>query len=328
MEKAQHAILRFEKYKGSDISGIESHNERTKTKYASNPDIDHNRTHLNFHLVTPQRKYRQEVNHQIEAAGCRTRKDSVKMVEALVTATPEFFQGKKVSEIREFFTRALEFIKQHQDSKTFLSAVVHMDEKTPHMHLCFVPLTEDNRLCAKEILGNRKKMIWWQDAFWIHMVTFYPDLERGESASETGRTHIPPRVFKEMTRLTQQKEKLDELLSGVNPLNAKARTYQIGKLLDEYIPAVEKMATNMKKYRSAFQGLAKENKKLTTEKEQLSEELKNSQTESALKKLKDAKLERDYQEALAVLDRIPKEVLDMYACGNDGTRERTPELGL
>ena len=328
MEKAQHAILRFEKYKGSDIAGIESHNERTKTKYASNPDIDHSQTHLNFHLVTPQRKYRQEVNQQIEAAGCRTRKDSVKMVEALVTATPEFFQRKKVSEIREFFTRALEFIKQHQDSRTFLSAVVHMDEKTPHMHLCFVPLTEDHRLCAKEILGNRKKMIWWQDAFWSHMVKFYPDLERGESASETGRTHIPPRVFKEMTRLTQQKEKLDELLSGVNPLNAKARTNQIGKLLDEYIPAVEKMATNMKKYRSAFQGLAKENKKLTTEKEQLSEELKNSQTESALKKLKDAKLERDYQEALAVLDRIPKEVLDMYACGNDGIRERTPEPGL
>ena len=80
------------------------------------------------------------------------------MVEALVTATPEFFQGKKVSEIRAFFARALEFIKQHQDSKTFLSAVVHMDEKTPHMHLCFVPLTEDSRLCAKEIIGNKKKL--------------------------------------------------------------------------------------------------------------------------------------------------------------------------
>lgn len=122
MENPQYAILRFAKYKGSDISGIETHNERTKTQYASNPGIDHSRTHLNFHLVTPQRKYRQEVR-QIETAGCHTRKDSVKMVEALVTATPEFFQRKKVSEIREFFTRALEFIKQHQDSKTFLSAV-------------------------------------------------------------------------------------------------------------------------------------------------------------------------------------------------------------
>ena len=56
--KAQYAILRFAKYKGSEIGHIESHNERTKEKYASNPDIDTSRSHLNFHLVFPERKYR------------------------------------------------------------------------------------------------------------------------------------------------------------------------------------------------------------------------------------------------------------------------------
>ena len=55
--KAQYAILRFAKYKGPEIGHIESHNERTKEKYASNPDVDMSRSHLNFHLVTPQRKY-------------------------------------------------------------------------------------------------------------------------------------------------------------------------------------------------------------------------------------------------------------------------------
>ena len=59
--KAQYAILRFAKYKGPEIGHIESHNERTKEKYASNPDVDTSRSHLNFHLVTPQRKYRAEV---------------------------------------------------------------------------------------------------------------------------------------------------------------------------------------------------------------------------------------------------------------------------
>lgn len=33
-----------------------------------------------------------------------------------------------------------------------------MDEKTPHLHMVFVPLTEDNRLCAKEIIGNRASL--------------------------------------------------------------------------------------------------------------------------------------------------------------------------
>ena len=146
--KAQYVILRFAKYKGPEIGHIEAHNERIKEKYASNPDVDTSRSHLNFHLVTPQRKYRAEAEKQIAEAGCRTRSDSVRVVEALVTASPEFFKGKKKSEVKAYFTEALDFIREHQDPKTILSAVVHMDEKTPHMHLCFVPLTEDGRLSA------------------------------------------------------------------------------------------------------------------------------------------------------------------------------------
>ena len=142
MAAPQYAILRFAKYKGPEISGIEAHNERTKEKYASNPDIDPTRTHLNFHLIKPERKYQAESEKQIAEAGCRTRSDSVRVVEALITATPEFFKGKKRAEIKEFFNEALEFIKQNQAPETIISAVVHLDEKNPHMHLCFVPLTE------------------------------------------------------------------------------------------------------------------------------------------------------------------------------------------
>ena len=310
--KAQYAILRFAKYKGPEIGHIESHNERTKEKYASNPDVDTSRSHLNFHLVTPQRKYRAEAEKQIAEAGCRTRSDSVRVVEALVTASPEFFKGKKKSEVKAYFTEALNFIRAHQDPKTIISAVVHMDEKTPHMHLCFVPLTEDGRLSAKEIVGNKKKLTQWQDRFWEHMVKKYPDLERGESASETGRDHIPPRVFKEMTRLTKQKAKLEELLSDINPFNIKGKTAEIGVLLDKYIPSIEQMHTTMKKYQVAFTETASENEALKTENAQLEKSLEKVTKESTLKKLADAKLHRDYEDAVAVLDRIPKEVLAAY----------------
>ena len=81
-----------------------------------------------------------------------------------MTASPEFFKDKKREEIQTFFQTALDFIKQEQNPDTIISAVVHMDEKTPHMHLSFVPLTEDGRLSAKEIVGNKKKLIKWQDA--------------------------------------------------------------------------------------------------------------------------------------------------------------------
>ena len=312
MEKGQFAILRFAKYKGPEIGRIEAHNERTKEEYASNPDIDTSRSHLNFHLVKPERKYRAESERQIAAAGCRTRSDSVRVVEALITASPEFFKGKKRADIKEFFNEALEFIRQNQSPETIISAVVHMDEKTPHMHLSFVPLTADGRLSAKEIVGNKKKLTQWQDKFWEHMVLKYPDLERGESASQTRRDHIPPRVFKEMTRLTKQKAKLEELLAGIGAFNAKSRAAEIAALLDQYIPAVEQMHSTMKKYQVAFTETTVENKKLKQENAQLEQSLEKATQESTLKQLADAKLQRDYEDAVAVLDRIPKEVLAEY----------------
>ena len=312
MSQPQFAILRFAKYKGPEISNIEAHNERTKEEYASNPDIDKRRSYLNFHLLEPERKYRAGAERQIKDAACRTRSDSVRLVEVLVTATPDFFKGKKKAEIKAYFQEALDFIREYQEPKTIISAVVHMDEKTPHMHLSFVPLTEDGRLCAKEIVGNKKKLTQWQDRFWEHMVKKYPDLERGESASETGRDHIPPRVFKEMTRLTKQKAKLEELLSDINLFNIKGKTAEIGVLLDKYIPSVEQMHTTMKKYRVAFTETASENESLKIENAQLEKSLEKAAKESNLKQLADARLRRDYEDAVAVLDRIPKEVLAAY----------------
>ena len=190
MTQPHYAIMRFAKYKGPEITNIEAHNERRKENYASNPDIDLSRSKYNFHLIEPSGRYRAEAERQISAAGCRTRKDSIRVVEVLFTATPDFFKEKNRAEVKAFFTEALYFFEKQQAKETILSAVVHMDEKTPHMHLSFVPLTADGRLSAKDIVGNKKKLTWWQDKFWEQMVTKYPDLERGESASQTGRDHI------------------------------------------------------------------------------------------------------------------------------------------
>ena len=310
--KAQYGILRFKKYKGPAISPIEAHNERTKEQYASNPDIDTSRSRYNLHLVQPQGRYREEVDRMIAAAHCRVRKDSVRVVEALVTASPEFFKDKTSREIRAYFAYALKFLEGRQRPDTFLSAVVHMDEKTPHLHLCFVPLTPDGRLSAKEIIGNRKNLVRWQDEFWQHMAKQYPELERGESASQTGREHIPPRIFKEMTQLTKQKEQLDALLVGINPFNGKSRAAEISKMLDSYIPAVSKMRTELNRYQIAFTETAAENEKLKEKNKTLSASLDKSKEGSVLKRLGDAKLRQDYEAALKTLDSIPPEVIRFY----------------
>ncbi len=306
--KSQYGILRFAKYKGPEIGHIESHNERKKEKYASNPDVDTSKSKYNLHLIKPKRKYRAEAERQISEAGCRTRSDSVRVVEALITASPEFFEGKKRAEIKEYFSYALDFIKAHQNENTIISAVVHMDEKTPHMHLCFIPITEDGRLSAKDIVGNKKKLTWWQDEFWKHMVKKYPALERGESASKTGRDHIPPRLFKEMAHLNRQREKLETLIGGINPLNKKSRLDDIAKVLDKFVPTAEKMYRDLKRYRTAFKELETENTELSKKNKTLTDKSK----ESLLKKLEIAQLERDYAAAIEFIKRIPPEVLSEY----------------
>ena len=306
--KAQYAILRFAKYKGPEIGHIESHNERTKEKYASNPDVDTSRSHLNFHLVTPQRKYRAEAEKQIAEAGCRTRSDSVRVVEALVTASPEFFKGKKKGEIKAYFQEALDFIREHQDPKTIISAVVHMDEKTPHMHLCFIPLTADGRLSAKEIVGNKKKLTQWQDQFWEYMVKKYPDLERGESASKTGRDHIPPRLFKEAVHLNRMKEQILKLMTDTNLLNKKSKMEELEALLDKYVPATEALRTKLGKYDKAYKALSDENSALEAE----LQTAKDASKEKIADRLKYGKTEQELCELHALIDNIPPEIVAAY----------------
>jgi len=322
--KAQHAILRFAKYKGPTVSRIEAHNERTKEYYASNPDIKTELSKHNFHPVIPDGKYRDISNRIIRKAGCRVRKDSVTAVEVLITASPEFFEKKSRKEIREFFDYAVEFMKSKQNPDTYISAVVHVDEKTPHMHLCFVPITADGRLSAKEIIGNNKRLTQWQDEFWSYMVKKYPDFERGESASLTRRTHIPPRLFKQAARLTRQKDKLMELISEMNPLNAKTKSKEIAALLDEYIPGVEELMTKLKKTCKAAREMCRE---ITDLKKEV-----NSSKASTLRQLD---LEKKVQElddlhhmveALQqTMDAIPAEIIAIY---NEPKSERKETIAI
>ena len=69
-QKAQHAILRFAKHKAGPAGALEAHHERTKEKYASNPDIDISKSKDNFHIIQPTQKYRKEIDTRIKAAGC------------------------------------------------------------------------------------------------------------------------------------------------------------------------------------------------------------------------------------------------------------------
>ena len=232
------------------------------------------------------------------------------MVEVLIAGTPSFFKDKTQEQIKEYFEHALEFLKQKQRAETFVSAVVHLDEKTPHMHVAFVPLTEDNRLSAKEIIGNKAKLSQWQSDYWTHMVGKYPDLERGESADKTDRKHIPPRVFKEMIHLAKQSRKIEAVMDDATMFNAKSKLQEVKALLERFIPSVERMQTQLDQYKVAFTDTTTENASLKKEVAELQSKLDTAKRGSVQKKLDDAQLLSDYRELRRIVERIPPEILE------------------
>ena len=122
-----YAILRMEKRKIGTVGRICNHHERLKDEYKSNPDIDTTRTHLNYHIIEPKKKYRDCVLERIEEAGAKKRKDSIVFQDCLITATPEWIRLKSDEEQREYFQRAYQFMEEKIGKENIVSAVVHLD---------------------------------------------------------------------------------------------------------------------------------------------------------------------------------------------------------
>ena len=293
--------MRFSKQKGG-FGALQAHHERTKEKYASNPDIDTNRSKYNIHIIKPETSYRKESDNRIEQAGCRTRKDSVRFIDTLITASPDFFKNKKREEIKAYFQTAVDFLSKKIGRHNIFTAVVHLDERTPHMHLCFTPITEDGRLSAKEIIGNRTQLTQWQDSFFEHMVKKFPNIERGESASETGRKHIPTRLFKQAVKLSRQLKIIMKKIDEINPLNTKSKTAEVVALFEKFFPNLENHETQMKKYKREFDRLKEENTELT-------KKAKAGDQTSIERQLAFGKLQSENAEMHRLIDSIPEELL-------------------
>ena len=307
-----YAILRFAKRKGGAAKAIAAHNERTKEAYASNPDIDKSRTVQNYHLIAPRWSYGQEIRHRISMAGCRVRRDSVKFVDTLVTVSPEFAKAHE-AEMPEYFNRAFDFLKERVGEENIISAVVHMDERTPHLHLCFVPLTKDKRLSAKEILSNKKAMIRWQDDFYACMAERWPELERGTPAVETRRRHLTPQWYKKVTAMDAKLERLETALNDINMFNAGKKRGEAIALLAQLLPEVESFQVEIQRMQQAVSQSLSMQRCSAEDNEALNDELTVDRRKSAEQRAKLTVLETRYKRAEKLLSKLPRDVILQYS---------------
>ncbi|NUW85274.1 plasmid recombination enzyme, partial [Staphylococcus aureus] len=122
----------------------------------------------------------------------------------LITSDSEFFDNQTPEDTKQFFEHAKEFLEQEYGKDNLLYATVHMDEKTPHMHYGVVPITDDGRLSAKEVVGNKKVLTEFQDRFNEYVNQRGYDLERGQSRQVTNAKHEQISQYKQKTEYHKQ----------------------------------------------------------------------------------------------------------------------------
>lgn len=222
-----NGICRAQKVSGASGGvGAYIHNERIKEHSNSNPDIDFKRSSENYHIGEYDNAltYNQRTEKRL-AEGYKgkkaVRKDAVKLVEVLFTSDKAFFESQPDNG-RAYFEDCLKWASERFGADNIIADVVHLDEATPHMHLDFVPLTEDGRLSAKEVLGDKKKLQELQDDFYEKVSKKY-GLDRGQradlDAGESRRKNLSVQEMKlktlqeDIKNLSQHRSKIKKDLS-------------------------------------------------------------------------------------------------------------------
>jgi len=192
-----YGILRIEKYTAGSVKGLENHDKRLK-QCNSNPDINNDISCYNYDLQgNSSQSYQQAISSRIKELQLRkaVRKDAIVMAQCLVTSDKDFFDRINRSQQEMFFKKSLEFVKERYGEKNIISATVHLDEKTPHIHINFIPVTNDNRLSAKSLL-NKVDFQSLQDDFYKKVCQYF-GLERGVKGSIAQHLAMPR--FKKVT---------------------------------------------------------------------------------------------------------------------------------
>ena len=234
-----YAVLHLEKAKGTD-SRMSAHIER-----AVHPkNADRTRTHLNRELVQfPEgvRNRTQAIAHRIETAGTRRKvsANQVKAIRILLTGSNKYMkQMEAEGRIEDWCNDSLKWIRETYGEQNLVSAVLHMDEKTPHIHATVIPIVtgerrkagqeeqngkkkyrkknpQDVRLCADDVMA-RHRLKHYQDTYAQAMNKY--GLQRGVDGSLA--KHISTMQY--YKQLVEQQDSLQENIENLLGLEEEA----------------------------------------------------------------------------------------------------------
>ena len=217
-----YAIVRNEKLTRSQAQKSAVHNDR-KAKNHSNKEIDISKTHLNYYLKKNELNYVKEFDKLKEKYNLKgqIRSNSIIICEMIFTSDTEFFNKIGQEETKRYFEESYKFICNYKNlgEKNIISAVVHLDEGTPHMHLVYAPVVhtkdkdgnEINKVCCRDFWKGRDSYRNLQNAYYEYITSKEFELQRGLPSEETGRKHETIENFKQITNFENTKKLLENI---------------------------------------------------------------------------------------------------------------------
>ena len=138
-------MAHYMKHSKTAIGHLGKHYERGKDESSEyvkfgNPDIDPQRTHLNYNLA-PQHDQMDFIKQRLSEVYCLNRKDVNVMCSWVVTAPKDLALGQQ----EDFFKESYKFLENRYGKENVISSYVHLDETTPHMHFAFIPVVYDKK---------------------------------------------------------------------------------------------------------------------------------------------------------------------------------------
>mgnify|MGYP002529420710 CR=1 FL=1 len=189
--------------------GQQRHNERKEGQKHRNRNIDASRTKDNVWLVPDDgRTYNERIKSILEENYTGKRKprfDAVKMCEITVQIGGDLAENGTEEEQVEALKEAFEELKEQYGEKNIVSAVIHVDETTPHLHFDFVPITKSGGLSAREVVGDRAQMRKTQARFLEAMQKRVP-YAKFERKKENQFNGLEQKTFEKLTAALKAKE--------------------------------------------------------------------------------------------------------------------------
>ena len=213
-----YAIIINTNYKMKNLPGIYRHNERKNTNY-SNKDIDKTKSKKNYSIKSPSTTYTKLFKQIKELYNLKGQIKSVSNVacEYIITSDKDFFDNIGKEETKRFFKSAYSFVCNYKNlgEQYILSAKVHMDEKTPHMHLVFIPVihTKDkngndiDKISCSEFWKGRDSYKYLQNNFHKYMNVCGFNLDRGLNNNSK---HLSMQQLKSLTNYDKIKEEINK----------------------------------------------------------------------------------------------------------------------